>query len=146
MVLPRDQRAQLEAEARAAFPRECCGLVEGVRVGGVIVVTRVHPTRNSAEAPNAFEIDPAEHIRLLRTLRPAGREIVGCYHSHPNGEPEPSMRDRQSAGESGYVWLITALMGEGAAATKAFLFDGNGFLPVPITTTASLDPVRRPRV
>ncbi|HEY4944336.1 MAG TPA: M67 family metallopeptidase [Rhizomicrobium sp.] len=146
LILPRDARARIEAAARTAWPRECCGLIEGMRVGGTIVVTAAHPARNVAEGPDVFEIDPAEHIRLLRALRDTGRQIVGCFHSHPNGVAEPSACDRQSAGETGFVWLIAALTASDTAAIKAFVFDGNAFLPVAITQTASLDPVRRPRV
>lgn len=146
LILPRDARARIEAAARVAWPRECCGLIEGMRVGGTIVVTAAQPVRNVAEGPDVFEIDPAEHIRLLRALRGTGRQIVGCFHSHPDGVAEPSVRDRQSAGEIGFVWLIAALTAPDTAAIKAFVFDGNAFLPVPITHTASLDPARRPRV
>ena len=46
--------------------------------------------RNLADTPDRFEIDPAEQIKLMRALRGAGREIIGCYHSHPNGSAEPS--------------------------------------------------------
>ncbi len=145
LILPRGQRLQMEAEARAAFPRECCGLVEGMRVGGAIVVMAVHPSPNRAATPDAFEIDPALQIRLLRELRGTGREIVGCYHSHPNGASDPSPRDRAGAAEAGAVWLITALSRE-SAATRAFLFDGSDFQPLPITPTASLDPARGPRL
>lgn len=146
LILPREARDRIEAAARDAWPRECCGLIEGTRIGATFVVTRVHPMRNVAIGQDAFEIDPAGHIDLLRALRGTGRQIVGCFHSHPNGLAEPSDRDRQSAGETGFVWLIAALSAPDKAAIKAFVFDGDGFQPVPITQTASLDPVRRPRV
>ena len=146
LILPRDACVQIEAAARAAWPRECCGLLEGTHVGGTAVVTAIHPTSNLADGAGAFEISPAEHIRLLRALRGTGKAIVGCYHSHPNGEPVPSARDRQSACESGFVWLIAALSSPQAAAIAAFLFDGSAFQPLPIIATASLDPARRPRV
>ena len=146
LILPRDARARIEEAARVAWPQECCGLVEGMRIGSTVVVAAVHPARNVAGASDAFEIDPAEHIRLLRALRGTGRAIVGCYHSHPNGDPEPSERDRQGAAESGFVWLIVALNSPDATVIGGFVFDGEGFLPVSIIQTASLDPVRRPRV
>ena len=146
LILPREARTCIETAARDAWPRECCGLIEGTRVGGTVVVTGAHPLRNVAESADAFEIDPAGHIDLLRSLRGTGRQIVGCFHSHPNGLAEPSERDRHSAAETGFVWLIAALTTPDKAAIKAFVFDGEGFKPVPITQTASLDPVRRPRV
>ncbi len=146
LILPRNQRVQIETEARVAAPRECCGLVEGTSVGGTFVVTAVHPMPNVAAAADAFEIDPAGHIALRRALRGTGREIIGCYHSHPDSQPEPSARDRAAAIGTGFVWLIAALTAPDRAAIAAFLFDGSGFLPLPILQTASLDPVRRPRL
>jgi proteasome lid subunit RPN8/RPN11 len=105
-------RAQIEGEARVALPGECCGLIEGRRDdhGGVVAVA-VHPARNIGGGDDRFEIDPADHIRILRTARARGAHIVGCYHSHPNGRAEPSARDLAGAAEVGFVWLIAAVEG-----------------------------------
>ncbi|MBV9993225.1 MAG: M67 family metallopeptidase [Alphaproteobacteria bacterium] len=107
-------RAALLAEARAAHPRECCGLLEGTGKA----VTALHPARNLADAPDRFEIDPALQFRLRRE----GRNIVGCYHSHPDGAAEPSPRDAQAASQAGFVWLIV-----GGDALGAFVWDGARF-------------------
>ena len=120
---------QLAAEARAAYPNECCGLIEGVRTGDTIEAVAFHPTRNLAAASDRFEIDPAEHIRLLRSLRGTGREIVGCYHSHPDGEPTPSPRDRDSAHDEDFVWLIAGLDASGTVTPAGFLFRNGNFGP-----------------
>lgn len=114
MILGADLRAQLLAESRAAYPGECCGLVEGKGA----FVTALHPARNLAAASDRFEIDPALQFRLKRE----GRNIVGCYHSHPGGAAEPSPRDALGASEPGFVWLIAA--GE---TVGAFLWDGHAF-------------------
>ena len=128
-ILPQPLRAQIAVEARAAFPRECCGLIEGTREGEDVRVAALHPTANFSAAPDGFEIDPSAHIRLLRTLRGTGREIVGCYHSHPNGRPEPSERDRANGGEEGFIWLIAAL-DDGAGPVELTAFDGVSFRPL----------------
>jgi desampylase len=125
-VLPLALRAQLAEEAAAAHPHECCGLIEGRREPDRIVATTLHRARNLARAPDRFEIDPADHFRILRTARAAGTQIIGCYHSHPDGRAQPSMRDREGAGEAGFVWLIA---GQGGGL-GAYLFDGNGFQPL----------------
>jgi desampylase len=132
LVINQALRDQLIAEARAAYPRECCGLIEGVRTTDAIEARALHPTRNLAESANRFEIDPAEHIRLLRSLRGTGREIVGCYHSHPDGAPEPSPRDREMAGEDGFVWLIASVGSEGLSRIAAHLFSDGAFRPLPL--------------
>ena len=88
----------MAAEARAAFPRECCGLIEGTREAGrVLGAVALHPTANLSAPPDGFEIDPAAHLRLSPVVRAAGREIVGCYHSHPRGQAV-ALRTRPGAG------------------------------------------------
>jgi desampylase len=130
LILPPVLRRQIEAEARAAFPAECCGLIEGERAGGTIRVLALHPTANLAADPAAgFEIDPSAHIRLRCVLRSTGRSVVGCYHSHPNGRPTPSARDRASGCEEGFVWLIAAAGDEVTLAA----FEGPDFRPVTLT-------------
>jgi proteasome lid subunit RPN8/RPN11 len=108
LVLPRALREQIAREARAAHPAECCGLIEGLRDEGKARALACHPTRNLAPAPDCFEIDPARQIVLLRSLRGTARAVIGCYHSHPHGRPEPSPRDLESAVEENFLWLIAA--------------------------------------
>ena len=124
-ILPPDLRDQFAAEARAAFPHECCGLIEGVRVGGSVRALALRPTANFSEDPDSFEIDPTAHLRLMRDLRGSGREIVGCYHSHPCGAPLPSGRDRERDGSEGFVWLIAALPAAAATAEFAAFVDAD---------------------
>lgn len=127
LILSDRLRAQLAAEARAAYPNECCGLIEAADTGGTLRVTALHPTKNLSAAPDRFEIDPAEHIRLLRALRGTGRRIAGCYHSHPDGAAEPSATDRERALDEGFVWLIAGPGAAGAATLGAFVFEAGGF-------------------
>ncbi len=124
-------REQIEAQAHAAFPRECCGLIEGTRNHDVVKASTLHATRNVATEADRFEIDPAEHIRLLREARAAGREIVGCYHSHPNGRADLSARDREHADEEGFVWLIISLSAPGVEVLlRAFIVANGNFEPL----------------
>jgi proteasome lid subunit RPN8/RPN11 len=111
--------AQIEREARAAFPRECCGLLEGEWEGDAIRAIALHPARNLSSDSDRFEIDPADHFAAIRAARANEREIVGCYHSHPNGKPEPSMRDTDGAEGENFLWLIAALS-DGAVSLSAF--------------------------
>ncbi|HUO89318.1 MAG TPA: M67 family metallopeptidase [Rhizomicrobium sp.] len=135
VLLAPAHRAQIEAEARAALPRECCGLIEGWREGAVIRVRTVHAVRNLSEAADRFDIDPAEHVRLLRAARERGSAIVGCYHSHPDGRAEPSPRDLAGAADENFLWLIAASTGD-AVQLRGFLFRGGGFAPVELGESA----------
>jgi proteasome lid subunit RPN8/RPN11 len=119
LVLPDVLGARISEEARAVFPRECCGLIEGVRTGDAVHAIALHSIHNVSPHADCFEIDPAAHLRLRRVAREAGRAIVGCYHSHPNGRPSPSPRDL--AGEVDFVWLIAALDTHGMQPLAAFV-------------------------
>jgi proteasome lid subunit RPN8/RPN11 len=120
---------QITEEARAAFPRECCGLVEGRREEGRAVATALHPVKNFSPDADRFELDPAAHLRLLREARQASREIIGCYHSHPNGRAEPSKADAAGAGETDFLWLIAGVT-EKTATLGIFVWTGRDFAPV----------------
>ena len=128
-------RAQIEREARAAFPLECCGLIEGTRIGETIKANMLHSTRNATNEPDRFEVDPADQFRILREARVRGAEIVGCYHSHPNGRPAPSVHDRESAGEDGFVWLIVALTDRSNPDLGAFILRSDKFEPISLEPT-----------
>ncbi len=109
LFLPEALRDAIAAHARAAFPRECCGLIEGRRESDAARPLAVHPVRNLATDTDRFELDPAAHFRLMRTLRGTDRDIIGCYHSHPNGRAGLSPRDRESPGEDDFLWLIAGV-------------------------------------
>jgi proteasome lid subunit RPN8/RPN11 len=129
LILSAALRSQLLAAARGAFPAECCGLLEGVREEGAVTVTAFHPAANTSPAPQeAFEIDPAVQFALQRNLRGTGRNVVGCYHSHPNGRAEPSPRDRAHIYPEGFVWVIIAT---GVIETFA-AFEAPSFQPLTI--------------
>ncbi len=54
LILPVSLRATLAAEALRAYPRECCGLIEGAARDDAIEALALHPARNLAkEIPTA---------------------------------------------------------------------------------------------
>jgi proteasome lid subunit RPN8/RPN11 len=129
LVLDQALRARIAREARTAAPRECCGLLEGLLQDHEAQTTAVHPVRNRATAPDRFEIDPSEHIRLLRQARASRRAIIGCYHSHPNGKPEPSPYDQENARDDEFIWLIASLGGD-EVDLRAYVCNAGVFSPV----------------
>ena len=96
---------RLLSEARRAHPLECCGILLGH--GEVIVQARaaanVHP-----DPRQHFEIDPQALIDAHRAARDGDLQVLGYYHSHPNGLAEPSATDRAIAAPDGSVWAIIA--------------------------------------
>ena len=108
VIMPDGLRAQILREARSAHPRECCGLIEGLREAGRFRITALHPSRNLAKGADRFDIDPRDQFAAYKTARAQHRAIVGCYHSHPNGRAEPSAADLAGAGEENFLWLIAS--------------------------------------
>ena len=121
--------ATLLEEAARAQPRECCGLLlgQGARVAAAV------PARNVHGSPrDHFEIDPAALIAAHRAARRGGLQVLGYYHSHPNGRAGPSPTDRAAAGGDGRIWAIVA------AGTVSWWHDRpGGFEVLPTRLAAS---------
>jgi len=108
--LGQDHLAAIERHALATSPEEACGLLIGKMEATGIEVLAVEPTANVApDRRRHFEIDPARHLALQRSLRGTGHSVVGAYHSHPGGQAEPSARDAAEAIDPELVWLILGL-------------------------------------
>ena len=133
LLLPESLWAQILAEARAAIPRECCGLVLGRRGGEGAAITALHPARNCAEDSERFEIAPEDHFTAQRAARVAGLDVIGCYHSHPDGMAKPSATDLAGAGEENFFWLIATPQG----ALAAFVYSRGGMTGADLVTSSS---------
>lgn len=112
--------------AATAYPEEACGLIVGRRGAQLLDVTRIEPARNVAEGDRRrrFVVDPQAHFRLLRSLRGTGEEVVGVYHSHPDGRAEPSPADAEMALEADFAWLIVGIDPEGETDIGSFAATG----------------------
>lgn len=110
-------------QAGAAHPRECCGILlgEGNRIATAIPAANVHPTPESH-----FEVDPQALVDAHRHARSGGPQVVGYYHSHPDGRAEPSATDRVMAANDGSVWAIV-----GGAEVGFWRLGEDGFVPLP---------------
>ena len=94
---------QLRQEAEKAAPLECCGLLLG-RNG---IIERIGPACNVHRTPRThFEIDPQALIDAHRAARHGGPQVIGYYHSHPNGVAAPSATDRAMAHGDRMVWAV----------------------------------------
>ena len=97
--------------------RECCGLLAGL--DGVI--TQAFAATNVAKDPaKNYEIAPKEIVRLMRHFRTAGLEFLGIYHSHPNGDNQPSPRDIELAYYSEEAYFIISPRPEAPKRVRAF--------------------------
>lgn len=119
IVLRPDQLGQIAAQAEAAYPAECCGLLVG-QGDQVLYVTQVVPADNLlAHLPGRFEIAPRRQFEVMRALRGGSDRIIGHYHSHPDHPAEPSACDLAMAYDPDMIWLITSVVAGRAANTTA---------------------------
>lgn len=124
-------RDDVVAHARTGAPEEVVGVLVGER-GPPDRVTRIERASNVAATPETrYELDPAEQLSLLESVETAGRDVVGFYHSHPNGPAGPSTTDTARATWDGYVYAIVSLAGE--PSLGAWRWTGEAFEPVEVT-------------
>lgn len=112
--------------ARQAAPREACGLL----FGNAAHIETAQPAANVHGEPHRhFEIDPAALIAAHKAARAArdsgGPQLVGYFHSHPNGLARPSATDAASASGDGRIWAIAA-----AGAVTLWWDAPSGFEPL----------------
>lgn len=105
IVVTSGAMATVLEEARRAAPHEACGILFGRagRVERARLCANVHP-----DPERHFEIDPKALIDAYRAERGGGAQVVGYYHSHPEGPAHPSATDRAMAPHDGKLWAIVA--------------------------------------
>ncbi len=91
--------------AQEAHPNEACGLL----LGQAALIDTALPSANVHPQPlRHFEIDPAALIAAHKAARAGGVQVLGYFHSHPNGLARPSATDAASASGDGRIWAIAA--------------------------------------
>lgn len=98
VIEPQAWRVMIE-HARAAYPRECCGLLLGEAHPAGRVMRQAIPARNAFQGDqrDRFEIDPAELARVQREARQSGLDLIGVFHSHPDDDAYFSKTDLENA-------------------------------------------------
>lgn len=106
--LPKGLLAEISDIAAAAWPEECCGLLIANAENPKAIVRIVAAGNVAIDRQRTFEIDPHVLIATHRSVRDRGEVIIGCYHSHPDGDCQPSKTDLSRAEQAGFLWLILA--------------------------------------
>ncbi len=125
---------EIRHHGELTYPHECCGVLLGhAEKDANIVVESVRAANTRTDsAHNRYHIAPQELIRIQRTARQRGLDIVGFYHSHPDHPAHWSKTDLAEAHWFGCSYVITSVDGaEGtgrcrATETNAFLLTGTG--------------------
>jgi proteasome lid subunit RPN8/RPN11 len=100
---------RIRGHAVQSYPHECCGALLGRDGNDGREVLELMPLENHrTDSPrNRFAIT-AEDVRAAeRAARDQGLELVGWYHSHPDGAARPSTYDREHA----WPWYSYIIVG-----------------------------------
>ena len=122
MKIRQDAFDRIVAHALEEKPNECCGLL----IGTPQLVQEAMRARNMRKSPTKFQVEPADHFAAIRRARAAGLEVVGAYHSHPNGPSGPSETDRVRLNDPTMVHVIVSLA-HGTRTVRAFRFSDGSF-------------------
>ena len=105
LEIPVELLHQVYAQARLAFPAECCGWLSGPLETNHVTTLRTcanaqptgsHPTAATRSAETAYVIAGTDLLAFTRGFdSPSPPRII--YHSHPNGQAYFSSTDREVA-------------------------------------------------
>jgi len=89
------------------LPLEACGLVAGQDGFS----REVFPIANALSSPVRFRMSPEQQIKVFLELDELGWDLLGIYHSHPDGPPIPSPTDIAESAYPDTVSLIWSRFG-----------------------------------
>jgi proteasome lid subunit RPN8/RPN11 len=120
MKIPVAEAERMAAHLRAGYPN-------GAFLGRGSEVVRVAPLPNrETETPRIrYLIDPRDLIELDRDARAQGVDIIGYFHSHPDGIARPSETDRSRAADGlsdGVFHVVAAVEGGQKVTPTAWVF------------------------
>lgn len=119
LFVPAEVKAAVLAHSAWAAPSEGCGLLAGTNDA----IEMVFCLSNRAASPTRYVIDPREHFGAMRYAERAGWEIVGAWHSHPDGDAIPSRTDVEQSPGGSWITMIGASMA-GSTSIRAYRTDG----------------------
>ena len=119
----------IAAHARSENPRECCGLLIG---GQDRIVEAIRVLNSAADPIRRYEIAPLEYIAQIKRCRleAHGYDVIGAYHSHPNGPPEPSETDLAEAFHDFLLLIAGPVRGEMPVDIRAYELIGDALQSV----------------
>jgi proteasome lid subunit RPN8/RPN11 len=132
LKVPRHIFEGMTAHARQQQPRECCGLLGGLILGGCdLIVRHRYPLQNKSPRPETqYFAAPEDLFDVMRQMRAAGEELIAIYHSHPRGSAYPSQSDIDLAFYPQAIYLIVVI--EPRIEVRAFSIEGQTVTEVAI--------------
>ncbi len=144
LELPAPLIRQIQDQAFAQYPGECCGLLMGPADGRGIsrclplenIADRLHaldPAAYPRTSRDAFMVNEAKLQRLVREAEAVGERWQAFYHSHIDCGAYFSAEDKRFAAPDGaavfpeVIQLVVACTAQAITEAKAFRWDGRDF-------------------
>ena len=125
--IPSSLVEEIIEHGRGESPNECCGLIAGRIVEGVGTASVRYVIKNDAASSKNYWSNARDMLDAFRSMRDGRLEILAIYHSHPNTEPVPSLRDiEQNAYGESVVHLIVSLA-DALPAVRAWWLTETGY-------------------
>jgi proteasome lid subunit RPN8/RPN11 len=99
---------------------EMCGIIAGTMEQDYYQAYAIVPTTNELHSPVRFRIEAQEQLQAFYQIEEQGWEVVGIFHSHPQGPDEPSHTDIAEAYYAEAIHLIWSCR-TGAWKCRGFL-------------------------
>ena len=87
-------------------PNEACAILYGNITGEENTVKEIWLTKNDTPSPIEFTLSAEQTWEMDQKRKELNLEIIGIFHSHPNGEAFPSTTDKKFMQNNPYVWII----------------------------------------
>jgi proteasome lid subunit RPN8/RPN11 len=133
--VPEPVLADVLEHARGGQPYEICGILAG-DAGGPRRVEEVFRTENVHDNPRTeYLIDPDEQLDVILAIEDElGLDVVGFYHSHPEGPAHLSSTDRERASWPDAVYFLVWRPGKEGEGFGAWTWQGDdeGFREEPV--------------
>lgn len=132
VVIPGNEADRIRRWGRRLHPEEACGLLlghwrddEGGRYCEAGVVRAVRARNRHAQPRIRYDLHPRDFLRIERRAKAGALDVVGIWHSHPDGGTQASPTDVEEAWR-GWIYLIAGMAAEGADDLKAWLKVASG--------------------
>jgi proteasome lid subunit RPN8/RPN11 len=113
-------RAEMIAHAREEYPKECCGMIAGIKGAPVKLVRAT----NSEDSEFRYRVDDRELLRFLRDCDDNGWQFLAVYHSHTRSEAYPSPTDvRLARNWPDPYYVLVSLQDHDSPVVRAFRID-----------------------
>ncbi len=113
LVVEAERLAEIEAHCEACYPNEALGLLYGATPAQVDRVAVVAPSDQSATS-----------VSIAAQAVISEPQVIGTFHSHPDGPAEPSVADLRQLEEIGLGIITAVVRGTATVSTAWIVVDG----------------------